>query len=179
MTEEYVSNPRLAILAEELRILNDELIQKNIPDSIRLIRLRQFAESAKNIVAPLSDAHLYDGVRLPRGVSVTKGDRYLAKAVVNGRQKYLGTFDTVTEASNAYQAAKEANAATSIDEEEESARDLPKGVSGRPSGRFVASIGSLGQQAYLGTFDTPEEAHEAYKAAHIKLHGKSSRYYTC
>jgi len=49
-----------------------------------------------------------------------------------------------------------------------------KGVSGR-SGRFLARIRHLGEQIYLGTFDTAEDAHEAYKLAAFKYHGEFAR----
>lgn len=39
-----------------------------------------------------------------------------------------------------------------------------KGVYARPSGRWGAQIKSEGKVRHLGTFDTPEQAHEAYKA---------------
>ena len=33
------------------------------------------------------------------------------------------------------------------------------------------------KKQYLGTFPTPEEAHEAYKAKHLELHGEFSIYF--
>lgn len=48
---------------------------------------------------------------------------------------------------------------------------LPKGVY-RHEGKFQAAIRAFGVRYYLGTFDTPEAAHEAYKAKAIKLHGE-------
>jgi hypothetical protein len=56
-------------------------------------------------------------------------------------------------------------------------RLLPTGVS--PSGkRFCAYISpSRDVNKYVGTFDTPEEAHEAFKKAHIELNGDKSRYF--
>jgi len=37
-----------------------------------------------------------------------------------------------------------------------------KGVSTRPSGRYTSRIAHYGKQEYLGTYDTIEEAHQAY-----------------
>lgn len=47
----------------------------------------------------------------------------------------------------------------------------------RHRGRFKAHIGISGKLAHLGIFDTPEAAHEAFKAAHIGLYGTNSQYY--
>lgn len=48
---------------------------------------------------------------------------------------------------------------------------LPKGV--RPiRNRFSATIFANGRNHFLGLFDTPEDAHEAYRAAAKRLHGE-------
>jgi hypothetical protein len=49
---------------------------------------------------------------------------------------------------------------------------LPKGVYSRPSGKYQAHIRFNGVLIYLGTFDNPEKAHEAYCQKGIELHGE-------
>lgn len=49
-----------------------------------------------------------------------------------------------------------------------------KGVS-RNHKRWQANISAYGQHTYLGTFDTPEEAHAAYAAAAERIHGQFAR----
>jgi hypothetical protein len=44
------------------------------------------------------------------------------------------------------------------------------GVWPRPAGRYAAQIESHGRAHWLGTFDTPEEAHQAYLTAKRQLH---------
>lgn len=43
--------------------------------------------------------------------------------------------------------------------------------------RFTASITLDGKKRMIGIFDTPEQAHEAFKRAHVELHGTRSRYW--
>jgi hypothetical protein len=52
-------------------------------------------------------------------------------------------------------------------------RQLPKGVSvAAHNNRFRAEIGYRRKRYYLGTFDTPEQAHAAYAEASARLHGE-------
>ena len=50
-----------------------------------------------------------------------------------------------------------------------------KGVSPTSDGRYMASICRDGKQRNLGRFDTPEDAHEAYKTEAIRLFGEFAR----
>jgi HNH endonuclease/AP2 domain len=51
-----------------------------------------------------------------------------------------------------------------------------KGVSlHRRPGKWLATIGRNGKRIYLGTFATPQEAHEAYRKEARKLFGKFAR----
>lgn len=43
-------------------------------------------------------------------------------------------------------------------------------------GKYRAKITVNGKRISLGMYDTPEEAHEAYKAAAIKYHGEFARF---
>lgn len=43
--------------------------------------------------------------------------------------------------------------------------------------RWCGQIRFKGKNLYLGTFDTPEEAHQAYRQKHIELHGEKSPYH--
>lgn len=45
----------------------------------------------------------------------------------------------------------------------------------RPNARWEARIRAGGKRIHLGYFDTPEEAHAAYQAAAISLHGDFAR----
>jgi hypothetical protein len=51
-----------------------------------------------------------------------------------------------------------------------------KGVSKvRASGKWLATIKVMGKSKYLGTYETPEEAHESYMAALRATHGDFAR----
>jgi hypothetical protein len=51
-------------------------------------------------------------------------------------------------------------------------RDLPKGVYRSSAGRLFAAAGVSGKSYYLGRFDTPAEAHEAWCAWARPIHGE-------
>lgn len=287
---EYVSNPRLRILSEELRILNDILIKRNLPDSVRLFQLRDFAQASKHITgvtlpalalinedsdsakwqvrfvggeilqfdtpaqainaykandiaknginsqfhpdARIDDSHLFCE-DLPTGVRITPEGRYMSAIAT----KYLGIFNTVQEASDIYNQASAARSLDAIAKRQASAEELcriktpkpkatpkpkvseeelynikatnaararaarslksaakrqaseeryqntvlPIGVRMTPGGMFQARIrtgsGATRQEIYLGVFDTPEVASNAFKQAHANYHGKASPYF--
>lgn len=51
-----------------------------------------------------------------------------------------------------------------------------RGVISTKSNKFEAAISARKERFYLGTFDTPEEAHMVYKEAAIRLHGEFARF---
>lgn len=51
-----------------------------------------------------------------------------------------------------------------------------KGVSETKRGRYAAQIAFQRKTYYLGTFDTPEEAHRAYCEAAVRLHGEFANF---
>lgn len=51
-----------------------------------------------------------------------------------------------------------------------------KGVSRvRATGKWIATIKVMGKSRYLGTYDAPQKAHEAYMAALSSAHGEFAR----
>ncbi len=48
---------------------------------------------------------------------------------------------------------------------------LPRCVRSKPSGRYDATLRANGKVIYVGTFDTPEEAHDAYLRAKKEAFG--------
>ena len=53
--------------------------------------------------------------------------------------------------------------------------DLPRGVR-KKGNKFICVLTVKSKQHYLGTFICPKEAHEVFKAAHLKYHGEKSYY---
>ncbi|MER2514178.1 MAG: hypothetical protein ABTQ25_17470 [Nitrosomonas ureae] len=121
------------------------------------------------------------------------GFRATLIAPAHGNRK-LGTFITAEEASEAINSAR-----VQLDVELERRIKLtqaslpqPPNKSGLPTGvikretkkgdRYSAVIDMTQPdgkrlQRMIGTYDSPEEAHDAYRRAHIKVHGEASRYW--
>ena len=51
------------------------------------------------------------------------------------------------------------------------------GVTKTPFGRYVAAIHVNRRRTYIGTFDTPDEAHGAFKVAHVAMFGEASKFH--
>lgn len=131
-------------------------------------------------------------VEAARGVSGVKFDkrsgRYTARLRVDGKDKHLGSFDTVAEASAAYRSARaeynqrraddrEAKATTTVDangeriETEPAKRPRRVGLRRQymgcfysaPLGKYVAKyLTAPDEFEMIGTFDTLEEADDAH-----------------
>jgi len=50
-----------------------------------------------------------------------------------------------------------------------------KGVHQKPNGRYRTSVCKNNKRIWLGTFETAKEAHDAYCAAAVELHGEFAR----
>lgn len=160
---EYVSNPRLALLAEELRILNEDMIKVGVSDHRRLARLRDFAQSSKHVTNITFPA-------LERVANGNNDDWYTASI----RGKSIGVFANPVQAFAAYQIAHvklygigsqyhtDCRVDTSHLHDEDK---LPQGISLTTEGRFRARIAVEGRAKTIGVFDTLPEAVEAYGAA--------------
>lgn len=174
MTDEYVSNPRLALLAEELRIFNENLIAMNLPDWVRLFRMREFANASKQIT----------GFTLPPVEQVEdEVSGYRFRVLLAG--KSLGYFETQTKAHEAYMQAHIQRYGMKSEYHPDHQPDtshllnkLPPGIQLATNGSFRASITVKEEKRQLGTFETLSEAVEAYQAAYIQHRGKASRFHT-
>ena len=129
---------------------------------------------------------------LPTGVyKALSGKRFVSRIKWGGTRRYIGTFDTLEQASAVYTtvrnvlndvelSALEADEATALFDAaikkaleavggfisskraKTSERDLPTGVFKTPSGEFQAKIHFGGKQRHIGMFHTPEQASAAY-----------------
>lgn len=182
---EYTPNPRLQRLYVDLEILNRSLLAKGLPDSVRLARLRMFAEStmmgtpAPNVI---NTPHTQRG-KYPRGVRPAR-NKFQAFIRHDGVLHYLGTFLTPEEAHEAYKTRFEELHGAIFDEaDEEEAfidfdEELPTGVVLTADCKsYRAQITINGQTKYIGTFKSKDEAHAAFKKAHAEQHGQNSPYF--
>ena len=125
---------------------------------------------------------------LPQGAYKLPNEKFRSKIYWNGKERYIGLFDTPEEASAAYLSVKTDLANTNLSavgaDEVDAAfdaakkkaleaagksvsekRDLPTGVYKTSSGKFQALISWAGKTRSIGTFDTPEQA----SAAHMSV----------
>lgn len=94
MLDEYVSDPKLAILAKELSILNEKLIREGIPGDRRIRRLRHFASASRFVKG-------FAGAIEIKGIYRLGEDKY--QATFNGKK--IGSFSTECEAQAAVRQA--------------------------------------------------------------------------
>lgn len=116
---------------------------------------------------------------LPQGVKL-QGNRYVARIKANGEEIHLGSFLTADEAHRAFVAKHvEVHGSRSpwFNGPATDSGQLPRGVQRTPTGRFRADIRINRKTTSLGTYDTPQEAHEAFKRAHVEHHGERSPWY--
>lgn len=120
--------------------------------------------------------------KLPKGVSLSSNGRYRARIKINRQLQHLGTYDTIEEATLAYNKAHEQTAAqyACINEIEteltyadlnyvpHKKSNLPKGVR-KIRDRYFARITVNRKEIALGGYETIAEASNAYKAAKIKF----------
>ena len=185
---EYTPNPRLQRLYVDLDILNRDLIAKGLPDSVRLARLRMFAESTMSNMPKrtprnvINTPHTQRG-KYPRGVRPYR-NKFQAFISHDGVLHYLGTFLTPEEAHEAYKTRfQELHSCIFEEEGEEEAfinldEELPTGVVLTADCKaYRAQITINGQTKYIGTFKSKDEAHDAFKKAHAEQHGQNSPYF--
>lgn len=79
----------------------DHINRNKLDNRISNLRIVTRSENAQNIVAPRSDSNT--GVR---GVSFWPSRGYVARIMVSGKSKFIGTFATLHEAADAYANAK-------------------------------------------------------------------------
>ena len=175
MNNEYVSNPRLALLAEELQILNEKLINLNLPDSVRLFRMRNFAEASSQIT----------NISIPRMQFTDDRSNDLFWAVAF-KGKHLGDFQTQTQAHEAYRNAHIEHYGIKSKYHSDFRLDvshlydldnLPTGIRFNSDGTFQVRIYANDKRINAGSFSTLPEAEAAYQAAHAELHGQASPFY--
>ena len=135
---------------------------------------------------------------LPTGVRTAPSGNYASTIWWGKQQRYIGTFDTIEEASAAYllvsaerdhagskpsAAAFEEAKKKALEEVEEARRKKAKAISerGLPTGVYQQSSGSFESQIwwgnklrYIGRFDTPELASAAFVAVKADLAGTNA-----
>ena len=134
---------------------------------------------------------------LPPGIYKTPSGTFKSMIRRGGKTYYIGTFDTLEQASATYISVKKdlddaklsaAGAEVHVDALFDAAqkkalesvgrlvtRKLPTGVYKARSGKFRSSMQSSGKYHYIGTFDTPEQASAAHASVKKDLSGAKVR----
>jgi len=136
-------------------------------DAYKVAHVAQYGvESEFHPDHPIDDSHLYVE-ELPAGVEITADGQYKASISHNKKSRYIGTFNTVEEASAAYQAEKERIGRPIM----ASKGDLPTGVFKTSSGKYRAKTADH----HIGTFNTVEEASAAFQQTHAPKVSKEAK----
>jgi hypothetical protein len=195
--DEYVSVPKLAVLAKELEMLNAKLISEGLPSSVRILRLRQYAESVQRLAT--SNAARNPSNNRPEcnrpTISITGPEEGPFRYWVGFLERRFGPFKTAHTAREAHRQAhlshygersayhpqfEASNAHLSktlaTDEFKECVRQTTSDVS---LPRYIHLIGTryratlydpnTQKSIYVGQFGTLEEAIEAQNNARLAL----------
>ena len=137
---------------------NDKL--NNRLENLQLVTARH------NVSKDMSGSSKYIGVSWSK-----KDNKWISRIIINGKRKYLGSFDLEEEASEYYQ-----DALTSIEEGTEiKVKEVVfsskyKGVSwNKNRNKWVSQIRINGNRKHLGAFNCEVEASEYYQRELIKL----------
>ena len=150
---------------------------------------KKAAEAVGGIIPGAKIAVAISGRDLPQGVHKTEYGTYKSWIKRNGKNRYIGCFDTPEQASAALvlmekdlddanlsvAGANEVNAAfdaakTKALKAVDHKRKLPRGVRTTTSGKFEARIAMHGSKARrIGSFDTREQASAAYMSVRKEL----------
>lgn len=196
LDEEYKPNPKLGTLAEELEILNAELIRLGLSDKARLLRLKMFAEST---MGTWRDHYPKSGgVRLIEGADFAEWEAILDLGSGN-RKRRIGLFDSPRKAHEAFRRAHLEHFGIASpfhpdyvppQEHHDLTADKPIKEPIKAHGKrlcsqsgevvrrpYTARIVIDGITKHLGSFPTHEEARAAYEQAHIEHYGTRSEYH--
>jgi hypothetical protein len=119
----------------------------------------------------------------PKGVYVDNRNKYYSQIKYNGIKYWLGYFDTIEAASQAYQEASlechgefgeisKLEYLENIKNSKITIKQNPIGITLRKNGKYVAKIQHDKKQKHIGYFSTLEEASQAYNDAALKYRGK-------
>jgi hypothetical protein len=96
-------------------------------------------------------------------VGMTKpGDRFIVQKAFDGKQEYLGSYDTLSEAETVYKTIKTTQDFINFRKARHIATEKIIGIYKRDDS-FIVQKAFDGKQEYLGSYDTLSEAETVYK----------------